>query len=228
MFQKIMKKYNELDIYDLYTLIIILCFLLFFISLVIGKNIYLFILMYILVIYLSRSFSNKIIIFLVSTLPLLLVGAIIIPFFSLKYFTIDIINILYIIIKLWLGISYIILIYLLLKSKRKKTIRNTLKRFKYYSFKELRKRHYKYYQERNKDVVKKYIEKNKIDNSSDYYKVIEDNIDNKSKQDLEEFVWINYLRFYKNKRFLKNDIFSLINVAYLIIHIIMVLLIFVR
>lgn len=228
MLKKLIKRYNELDIYDLHTIIVILCFFLFLIGLIFGKTIYLFIAMYLVVLFLSKYFSNKVITFLISSLPFLLIGAMALPFFSLSYFKVELLNIIYIFIKSWLGISYVILIYFFFKKKKRRFVKHFRKRFKYYSFQELRNRNYNQFKERNKDILEGYVEKNNINRSSDYYKVMENNMDEKSKTDLEEFVWINYLRFYKNKRNFRKNVFDFINVIYLVIHIIIILLIFVR
>ncbi len=228
MLKNLMKKYNELDIYDLHIVTIILCFLLFIIGLLFNKTIYPLIVMYIVVFFLSRYFPSKIIAFLISTLPFLLIGTIVLSFLSLSYFKLEILNILYIIIKIWLGICYFVLLYFYLKKKKIRFIKRFRKRVKYYSFKELRKRNYNRFKERNKDIVENFVKQNNINRSSDYYKVMEDNIDKKSKDDLEEFVWINYLRFYKNKSYFKIVFFDSLNMFYLVIHVIIVLLSFVR
>ena len=222
MFNNLKNKFNNLNMFDINNIVIIICLILFVISLIFGNNIYMFVVMYFLILFISYRFNNKILLFLKSILLLLIIGSIIISFFSLSFIKIDIISIIYILIKICLGLSYIILIYLFLKKKKINILKKYIKRFKFYSFKELRKRNYNNLLNNNKDNVEKYIEKNNINRSSDYYKVIEDNIEDKSKNELEEFVWINYLRFYKNQRFNASSIISMYNISFLLIHIIYV------
>ena len=228
MFNNLKNKFNNLNIFDINNIVIIICLILFVISLIFGNNIYMFVVMYFLILFISYRFNNKILLFLKSILLLLIIGSIIISFFSLSFIKIDIISIIHILIKICLGLSYIILIYLFLKKKKINTLKKYFKRFKFYSFKELRKRNYNNFLNNNKDNVEKYIEKNNINRSSDYYKVIEDNIEDKSKNELEEFVWINYLRFYKNKRYIKEKIIDIMDIIYIGIHVIILLLIWVR
>ena len=228
MLKNLINKYNELDIFDVNNLVIILCFFLFIISLIFGNNIYMFILMYFMLLFLSKYFSNKIVVFFISTLPLLIMGSIILQFFSFNILKIDIIYILYILIKIWIGISYIVLIFLFLKKKKIKILKSFSKRFKYYSFKELRKRNYELFINKNKDIVDKYVKNNNINLLSDYYKVVKNSIDEKSKNELEEYVWINYLRFYKNRRDNKKEIFEFTDIIYIVFHVIILLLILVR
>ena len=52
---------------------------------------------------------------------------------------------------------------------------------------------------------------------------------NKVKNDLEDYVCLNYLRFYKNKKYNKKNIFDSLNIVFISIHVIILLLsIFVR
>ena len=58
--------------------------------------------------------------------------------------------------------------------------------------------------------------------------MLNNSIDEKSKDELEEFVWLNYLRFYKNRRYFKRQLFEFENIIYVLVHIVIVLLIYVR
>lgn len=228
MLRRLINKFKEFDIFDLNIYIIVLCFVAFFLSLWFGNNIFMFVLMFLVVFYLSKHVGNNIIIFLITTLPFLLISAIILPYISIPLYKENILNIIYILIKIWLGVSYVILTYLLVNKKNIKNKKSFHKRFKFYSFKELRKRNYEFFKEKNKEIVDKYTKKNNISLTSDYYKVLNDNIEEKSKDELEEFVWLNYLRFYKNRRYFKRQLFEFENIIYIIIHIVIVLLVFVR
>ena len=84
------------------------------------------------------------------------------------------------------------------------------------------------FKEKENKEIDNYIKNNNINLLSDYYKVLKDNIDEKSKNELEEYVWINYLRFYKNRRFVKKEVFDYVDIIYIGIHVIMLLLILVR
>lgn len=228
MLRRIKSKFEEFDIFDLNIYIIILCFIAFFLSIWFGNNIYMYLLMTLLIFLISKQIYNNMVIFLLTTLLFFLVGYIIISFISIPFLKKDILNIINIIIKIWISSSYIIIIYLLINKKKIKEHKSFHKRFKFYSFKELRKRNYEYFKEKNKEIVEKYTKKNNVSLTSDYYKVLNNSIEEKSKDELEEFVWLNYLRFYKNRRYFKRQLFEFENVIYVLVHIIIVLLINVR
>ena len=228
MLRRLINKFKEFDIYDLNIYIIVLCFVAFFLSLWFGNSIYMYILMTLLVFYISKKIYNNFIMFLLIMLLFLLVGYIILSNISVPIFKGDVLNIINTLIKLWLSVSYTILIYLLINKKKVKESKSFCKRFKFYTFKELRKRNYEFFKDKNKEIVDKYSKKNNISLTSDYYKVLNNNIEEKSKDELEEFVWLNYLRFYKNRRYFKRQLFEFENIIYVLIHIIIVLLIYVR
>ena len=228
MLRRLINKISEIDLFDLNIYIIIIGFILFFLSLWFGNSIFMLILMFLLIFYISRTIYNNFVIFIITTLPILIISVIILSYISIAIFKDNILKIIYLLIKIWLGIGYVTIIYLLVKKKKIKSKKSFCKRFKFYSFKELRKRNYEYFKTKNKDIIDKYSKKNNISHTSDYYKVMNNAIEDKSKSELEEFVWLNYLRFYKNRRYFKRQYFELENLLYIVIHIIFILLIFVR
>ena len=225
MLKKLKKIYDNIDIYDLNNIVIVICIILFLISLYITKNTYIFIIMYIIILFLGSHFNNKIIKLISNILPVILFGYFLMHFIHFSMFKYLTFNTFIIIIKLLMFIDYILIIINYIKNKKIYLIKIFRKRSKHYSFKELRNKNIDKVKEINREEIDKFLKENKIEKTSDYYKVIENNFENKSKIDLEEYVWINYLRFYKNKRFNKINIFDRFNFIFLIIHVIMLLLV---
>ena len=108
-----------------------------------------------------------------------------------------------IIVKIFFFVDYFLIILLTIKDKKYKIMKLQKRRLKKYTFKELRERKIDDFKRINQEIVNEYLKTYNILKDSDYYKVINDNYLNKTKEDLEEYVWINYLRFYKNKKYQK-------------------------
>ncbi len=225
MLMKLKKMYEEFDYYELNNIIFIICFLIFIISLYFLNNVFLIIFLYLLVFYHATYLNDNLIKFITTILPLMIIGFLVTYFFKLTFIELDIFKYFFIIIKVFFCVDYLLIVFNFLKKKKNYILRDLKKLWRYYSFKELRKRNYNDFKEKNKDLMAEYINENNINLSSDYYKVIEDNFENKSLEDLEEYVWINYLRFFKNRRNIKKIKFEKYNLVFLGIHVIIFLLV---
>lgn len=225
MIDKIRDKYDEFNIYELSNLIVIISFILFVISLFFVKNVYLIILIYILMLYLSRLYEKNIIKFICSLLPIIIFGYFLIHFVHFTFIKEETFYIFRLFIKILFFINYICILYFYFKNKKIKIAKLFKRKNKKYTFKELRKKNYDRYREEINNYIDDYLEINDISLDSDYFKVIESNIDNKIEEKLDEFVWINYLRFYKNKKYNKENLFNIYNLLFLLIHVIILIII---
>ena len=224
-----LKEKNSFDWFSINNIIIIISCILFIISLFYLNNLVLMVIVYLLILYFSTKFYNNYVKFISCILPIVLFGFIL--FNSIKFNIVrsESYTIFSVVIKILLSIDYLLIIYEYLKEKKEKVLKVKKNKYKKYTFKELRKLNLDKYKKLNMDNIEKYISDNNISSDSDYYKVIMDNYENKSKNDLEEFVWINYLRFYKNKRYIKNNYLDKYSIIYLLVHVIIFLIIiFVR
>ncbi len=229
MLQKLKTKYQKIDFSNLENVIIIICFLFFIISLLFVRNIILIILIELFLYFLASFFKTKEISFINNFLPILILGYFLFHFINFNFIEFNVLKLLLIIIKILFFINYLLVFIELFKKRKIKLLKTFHKRFKYYSFKELRSRNIEKFRKINSKMANKYIKENAIEYQSDYYKVIDSNIENKSKVDLEEYVWINYLRFYKNKKYHILHSFNQFNFVFLLIHVIILILsIFVR
>jgi len=230
MYQKLKKKHDLLNLCDLNNVLLIISIISLLISLICTNNLIIFILIFLFIYELSSHIkNNKYTRFLSNVIGIILFGYTLITISGINFLNNHAINIVNLIIKIVLFIDYLLIILVSIKEKKLKILRKNSRNIKKYTFKELRNKKYNLFKENNLKEIDLYLEDNLIDKSSDYYKVIEDNIDNKTKNDLEEYVWINYLRFYKNRRYNKRNIFDKMNFVFIIIHVIILLLaIFVR
>ena len=230
MFLKLKKKHDAIDVSDLNNLILVISLIPLIISLYITNNIFIIILICLFVYELSTHFkSNKYIRFLSNFLGIIVLGYLFMKFLDLSFINFDIKNIYLWFIKIVVLIDYFLIVFINIKRKKLKIIKNKKRILKKYTFKELRKEKRDYFKKENILLTNEYIKNNDIKENSDYYKVIKDNLDNKTSYDLEEYIWINYLRFYKNKRFNKRNVFDKMNFVFILIHVIILLLaIFIR
>jgi hypothetical protein len=184
---------NNILIWVIIFLIYLLCF--FYV-----KSIYIIFIFSILVVYLAnKDIDNKYIRFLSDVSGIILIAYLFIICLNLSFLNIDIEKYFRVLLKFVLLIDFIIIIFYFIQNKliQKNKKRNKLKK---YTFKELRIKHIEEFKEKNKKLIDNYIKNENITTDSEYYKLINDNFENKSKFDLEEYVWMNYLRFYKNKK----------------------------
>jgi len=216
-------KNENINLNDLNIGIFLLCFIIFIISLVLVKNIFIVIAISILLLFLNKGKNSKIINFINSILPIILFGNLLLWF--LKYDIINLNSILLNIIKLLLLINYFFFSFGYIKLKNDNALKKNRKLKNIYSFKQLRDNNINRVKKYNQEEIDAFINKNNINTNSDYYKVIYENFENKCWIDLEEYVWINYLRFYKNKRLHKNRDLKIIDLVFFLIHVIILLLI---
>ena len=116
--------------------------------------------------------------------------------------------------------------FVLMHIKNKKVKYYRKKKRKKYTFRELREKNMLLFKNKTKKAIADYVENQNIELNSDYSNLLENNLDDKSLNDLEEYVWLNYLRFYKHKRYDKEVLFDKLNLVFLIIHVIILLLVF--
>ena len=217
MLDKIRDKIDEFDIYELNNIIIVVSFILFIISLYFVKNVYLIIILYLGILYLSRLYEKSIIKFICSLLPIIILGYCLIHFIHFTFIKEETFRTFRIIIKILLGLNYIAILYYYFKNKKVKLTKLFKKKSSKYTFRELRKKNINKFIENTNNYIDNYIDCNNISLDSDYFKVIENNID--------EYVWINYLRFYKNQKFKKESIFNVYNLSFLLIHVIILIIV---
>lgn len=222
MFAKLKKKHDSFNLLDFNNTILILSLFLLGISLIITSHIFLIILIYLLIFELNSHITNKYLNFLTDILAIILLGFVLIYLLNLSFLTFDIKGKLMIVIKGLLFLDYFFIVCHSIQNKKLKIIKGK-KRAKKYTFKELRDSKIGEFKVKNLKIITSYLEKNNILEDSDYYKVIYDNFENKARNDLEEYVWMNYLRFYKNKKYNKL-MFDKINFVFILIHVIIFLL----
>lgn len=229
MYQRLKKKHDSINLSDLNNILLIISIISLLISLICTNNLIIFILIFIFTYELASHIkNNKYVRFLSNFLGIILLGYTLIKL-SNTILNSNIINIINLVIKIILFLDYFLIILVIIKDKKLKLLKKSNRNIKKYTFKELRSKKYNQFREDNLKEIDLYLEENLISKDSDYYKVIENNIDNKTKIDLEEYVWMNYLRFYKNKRYNKTNVFDKLNFVFIIIHVIILLLaIFVR
>lgn len=225
MLDRIRDKIDEFNIYELNNIIVIISFILFIISLYFVKNVYIIIGLYLCLLYLSRLYEKNILKFICSLLPIIILGYFLIHFVHFTFIKEETFKTFRLIIKIMFGVNYIAILYYYFKNKKVKLEKLYKKKSNKYTFKELRKRNVNKFRENINNFIDKYIDSNNINLDSDYFKVIENNIDNKVDNELEEYVWINYLRFYKNQKFKKENIFNVYNLAFLLIHVIILIIV---
>lgn len=204
MLKKIKKKYDSFLMTDLNNLLLIFTLLLFLISLFFLKNIYVYFFIYIFLFDLTRHIKkNKYILPFNGIIGIFLIAFLFFNLLNLSFLSLDIKKIMEIIVKIFFFVDYFLIILLTIKDKKYKIMKLQKRRLKKYTFKELRERKIDDFKRINQEIINEYLKTYNILKDSDYYKVINDNYLNKTKEDLEEYVWINYLRFYKNKKYQK-------------------------
>ncbi len=225
MLKKIKKKYDSFLMTDLNNLLLIFTLLLFLISLFFLKNIYVYFFIYIFLFDLTRHIKkNKYILPFNGIIGIFLIAFLFFNLLNLSFLSLDIKKIMEIIVKIFFFVDYFLIILLTIKDKKYKIMKLQKRRLKKYTFKELRERKIDDFKRINQEIINEYLKTYNILKDSDYYKVINDNYLNKTKEDLEEYVWINYLRFYKNKKYQKASL-DKTNFLFLGIHGIILLLV---
>ena len=206
-------------------IIILLGFLLFSFTLSLTKNyIVLFLDLLLLVLLTYNERNNKYIRFItdfsiIYFLASWIISLLVIPVYSMeiKGFFLDS-------LKFLLFILYLVLVIVVLQKIKKESFG-----VKKYTLNKLRKDNIYIYKNRNIKKNKQYIENQNILNNSNEYEILKDNLLPKTKDNLEDYVRLEYLRFYKNRNSQKIWDFTDEEFIFLIIHvIILVLAIFVR
>lgn len=230
MFLKIKKKHDSIELTDLNNILLVISLVLLIISLLYATNVLILVLIFIFIYELSSHLTeNKYIRFLSNFLGILLFGYLSMYFLDLSFINFDIKNVFRIVIKILLLINYFLIVFVDIKRKKLKIIKGRKGKKKKYTFKELRGEKIDYFKTENIKTFDTYTKNNNINLRSDYYKLLKDNLDNKTANDLEEYVWLNYLRFYKNKKYNRRNVFDKMNFVFILIHVIILLLaIFVR
>lgn len=223
MYKKIINKIKNFDLNKINIFVCLISFIIYLISIYLVKNIYLLIIIYSFLFILYSKINYKIVEFLVYMLGILLISYIFINLLNLNIFILDYKKIFMIVIKLFYFFSYFFILVFNIKNKRKEYLK--IRKGKKYTFKELRNK--KYNQFKNNELVKinDFIDKQKI-NNSEYEKIIRDNLSNLTDEELDKYIWVNYLRFYKNQKKQKNNNISKSDLVFLSIHGIILLLSF--
>lgn len=197
MYKIVINKIKNFNLKRINIFIYIISFIIYLMSIYLVKNIYLLIIIYFFLFILYSKINHKVIEFFVYILGILLIGYIFINLLNLNIFILDYKKIFIIIIKLFYLFSYFSIFLLNIKNKRKEYLK--IKKGKKYTFKELRGK--KIEQFRNDELAKinYFIDKQGI-NNSEYEKIIRDNLSNLTDESLDKYIWVNYLRFYKNQK----------------------------
>ena len=224
MLKAMKNNYQNLSFFNLNNSLLIISFMFFIISLILVKNTVLIVIMVLFIAFLLNKIEmTKITRFLNYLSFIITLALILISFLNLSFINIDVIIVFKNVVKILLFSQYSYFVYYIIKNKKIKFVR---KRKSIYTFKELRSNNYDLYFNLNENYIENYVEKENISYESDYYKIINNNLDNKSKNDLEEYVWINYLRFYKNRGLHHLNIFDKFNLVFIGIHVIILMLSF--
>ena len=224
MLEKIKNKKNEIDLRNLKFGLLILSFILLIISLILLKNHWFLIPIYLFLFFLSTyTNKNRSIRFLTDILFILLFAYFLLFYLDIRIINFNIKKVLSTIIKILFSSDYLMIIIWIIKERKMKY--RKIKKRKKYTFKELRKNKFNKFKSQNEDFIKNYIEKENIALGSDYHEVINSNLDNKTKYDLEKYVHLEYLRFYKHKNYQKDHKFDKLNFAFILFHVTILLLI---
>lgn len=221
MYKIVINKIKNFNLKRINIFIYIISFIIYLMSIYLVKNIYLLIIIYFFLFILYSKINHRVIEFFVYILGILLIGYIFINLLNLNIFILDYKKIFIIIIKLFYLFSYFSIFLLNIKNKRRDYLK--IKKGKKYTFKELRGK--KIEQFRNDELAKinYFIDKQGI-NNSEYEKIIRDNLSNLTDESLDKYIWVNYLRFYKNQKKQKNNNISKSDLVFLTIHVIILLL----
>lgn len=224
MLMKLRDKYEEFNLLKVNYLVITISFILFTFGLFFVKNIYLFIIIYLLLLYISKYFDKGIIKLICSITAIILFGFFLINFIHINFIKNEIFKTFRIILKILYLINYLCLLFYYYKLRKKNDIKNNHR-----TFKKLRKDKYELFKHQIEDEINHYIEEKSIDKDSDYYELINNNLEDKTRFELEKYIWVNYLRFYKNQKFRRYLYFNIYDFIFLTIHVIIfILILFVR
>ena len=201
------------------TIIIFIGFLIFSFGLLFTKNyIVLFIDLLLLFMFSYNYKTNKYIISVLNFIILFFLVSLLISFLTIPVYSIEIKDTFMIILKFLLFIFYLFLIIFILKEKDMQIIENK------YTLNQLRRDNIYHFKTKKKKEFNKYILKNEISKDSSQYEILENNLLPTIKNELENYVRVEYLRFYKNKSIKRILNFSEEEFLFLIIHVIILIL----
>ena len=221
MYKIVINKIKNFNLKRINIFIYIISFIIYLMSIYLVKNIYLLIIIYFFLFILYSKINHKVIEFFVYILGISLIGYIFINLLNLNIFILDYKKIFIIIIKLFYLFSYFSIFLLNIKNKRKEYLK--IKKGKKYTFKELRGKKIEQFRNDEIEKINYFINKQGI-NNSEYEKIIRDNLSNLTDESLDKYIWVNYLRFYKNQKKQKNNNISKSDLVFLTIHVIILLL----
>ena len=221
MYKIVINKIKNFNLKRINIFIYIISFIIYLMSIYLVKNIYLLIIIYFFLFILYSKINYKVIEFFVYILGILLIGYIFINLLNLNIFILDYKKIFIIIIKLFYLFSYFSIFLLNIKNKRREYLK--IKKGKKYTFKELRGKKIEQFRNDELEKINYFIDKQGI-NNSEYEKIIRDNLSNLTDESLDKYIWVNYLRFYKNQKKQKNNNISKSDLVFLTIHVIILLL----
>ena len=219
MFMKIQRKHREFKLSNINNLIFIISFLLMVVSIYIVNNYILLIFIYLFILELSFHSSNKSIRFLTYILGIFVLVNILIKY---NFFAFNFLSIFLIICKIILILDYLLILIRELNYKKNKYFKRISLQKR--TFKNLRKSNLNSFLIKNRKIINNYIKQEALPLNSEEVQLLNDNLLEVSKNDLEEYVYSNYLKFYKyqKKKFLKQ--LDLYNFVFLSIHVIILIL----
>lgn len=222
MYKKLITKLKEFNLEKINSLVLIISFILYLLSIYLVNNKYILIINYWFIYYISLKNKNKIIRFFKDITGILLLGFFFISLLNLNVFILDYKYYIFLIVKLSFLITYLLLVVKNIKIKKIKYLK--IRKGSKYTFKELRRKKIDDFKDKETKEINSYLERENILVNSEYAKLIKDNLDNLASNELENYIWMNYLRFYKNQKKKKNNNISKYDLVFLIIHVIILLL----
>lgn len=222
MYKKLITKLKEFNLEKINSLVLIISFILYLLNIYLVNNKYILIINYWFIYYISLKNKNKIIRFFKDITGILLLGFFFISLLNLNVFILDYKYYIFLIVKLSFLITYLLLVIKNIKIKKIKYLK--IRKGSKYTFKELRRKKIDDFKDKETKEINSYLERENILVNSEYAKLIKDNLDNLASNELENYIWMNYLRFYKNQKKKKNNNISKYDLVFLIIHVIILLL----
>ena len=174
---------------------------------------------YLFILKLSFHSSNKSIRFLTYISGIFVLVNILIKY---NFFAFNFLSIFLIICKIILILDYLLILIRELNYKKNKYFKRISLQKR--TFKNLRKSNLNSFLIKNRKIINNYIKQEALPLNSEEVQLLNDNLLEVSKNDLEEYVYSNYLKFYKyqKKKFLKQ--LDLYNFVFLSIHVIILIL----
>ncbi len=222
MYKKLITKLKEFNLEKINSLVLIISFILYLLSIYLVNNKYILIINYLFIYYISLKNKNKIIRFFKDITGILLLGFFFISLLNLNVFILDYKYYIFLIVKLSFLITYLLLVIKNIKIKKIKYLK--IRKGSKYTFKELRRKKIDDFKDKETKEINSYLERENILVNSEYAKLIKDNLDNLASNELKNYIWMNYLRFYKNQKKKKDNNISKYDFVFLIIHVIILLL----